>query len=159
MNLPNIRQYQSRDKDAVYQLHVTALKTAGTYIGSGVWDRDFENIEEIYIRSGGEFLVGELDGLIVSMGALRPHSTERVELKRMRVLPELQRKGFGQQMYEALEQRARELGFTTLYLDVTEKQQRARKFYEKNGFVLVGHVVLGGQDTALYEKKLFDSIS
>lgn len=151
MKLPIIRQYEPRDKDAVYQLHVKAH--VGERVG-GTWERDFDHIEEVYIRSGGEFLVGELNGSVVSMGALKPDTTQRVELKRMRVLPELQRKGFGQQMYDALEQRARELGFTTIFLDVTAKLNIALTFYEKNGFVEIGRTVLAGQDTVLYEKLL-----
>ena len=40
---------------------------------------------------------------IVAMGALRPLDGRTAELKRMRVLPEYQRRGYGQRILDSLE--------------------------------------------------------
>ena len=71
------------------------------------FDEDLHRIEEAYLTSGGEFLVGELDGRIVAMGAFKRHDMESAEVGRMRVHPDFWRRGFGQQMLTTLEQHAR----------------------------------------------------
>jgi len=51
------------------------------------------------------------------MGALKKKSDTAAQIKRMRVLPDFQRKGYGQLILDSLEIKARKLGFTELYLD------------------------------------------
>jgi len=132
-----IRQYSPSDKQAVSELHNVALEATGASY-PGPWDNDLQDIERIYIQSGGEFLVGELDGHIVAMGALKPINPTTAELKRMRVQPEYQRMGFGQLMLDRLESRAKQLGYHVIELDTTVQQVAARKLYEKNGYVNFG---------------------
>src|SRR6516164_5850761 len=113
----HIRRYQGTDNDVVWALHNAALAATGAHLGNGPWDDDLHHIEQVYLENGGEFLVGEYDGQVAAMGAFRPDSAERAELKRMRVMPALQGRGFGQAILQALEQQARACGYTTLYLD------------------------------------------
>lgn len=94
--------------------------------GNGPWDDDLQHIDEVYL-SDGDFLVGEADGGIVAMGAIRKKTDDCAELKRMRVHPEHQRLGYGQQMLDALEQRARTFGYRRLCLDTTVQQVAARR--------------------------------
>lgn len=101
--------------------------------GHGPWDDDLHNIEETYLKGDGEFLVAELDGEIVAMGALRASGTGRAELKRMRVNPRYQRRGLGELILEQLETRARELGVRILQLDTTVAQTAAQHLYRKHG--------------------------
>src|SRR5919199_967643 len=98
----HIRRYEPGDKDAVRRLHDDALNEVGAHLGSGPWDEDLNEIEGVYLRSGGEFLVGVLHGEIVAMGALRRISRHKAELKRMRVRPDLQGRGYGQTLLGAL---------------------------------------------------------
>lgn len=149
-----IRRYQSIDKEAVWNLHVLALKEAGAFIGSGEWDRDFDKIEDIYLNSGGEFLVGLIDGKIIAMGALKRISADRAEIKRMRVNPAFQRRGFGQAILTELERQAELKGYRTLQLDTSTLQTAARGLYEKNGYKETRRGTLGGLKTIFYEKKL-----
>jgi GNAT superfamily N-acetyltransferase len=148
-----IRRYKAEDREEVQALHKLALEQVGVYIGSGRWDSDLDDIEGVYLK-GGEFLVGECEGRIVAMGAFRRTSPERAELKRMRVHPDFQKRGFGQKILDALEKKARELGYTTLHLDTAVKQVAAQKLYAKNGYRETGRTVLGGFDAILYEKRL-----
>jgi ribosomal protein S18 acetylase RimI-like enzyme len=155
-----LRRYTSADQEAVEHLHVTAMKQTGAYLGRGPWDDDVYAIEDVYLRNAGEFLIGECDGQIVAMGALKRTSTERAEIKRMRVAREYQGRGFGQQILDALEARARALGYLTLHLDTSVLQISAQKLYEKNGFREVGREIYHSIDTnqplevILYEKQL-----
>ncbi|WP_069804112.1 GNAT family N-acetyltransferase [Thermogemmatispora onikobensis] len=133
-----LRRYRPADQEAVERLHVTLLKETGAYLGRGSWDDDVYAIEEHYLNNGGEFLIGECDGKIVAMGALKRTDAERAEIKRMRVLPEYQGRGYGQRLLEALEARARTLGYRLLHLDTSVLQTAAQRLYTKNGFREVG---------------------
>ena len=150
----NIRQYRSTDENAVWNLHNLALEATGAHAGNGPWDDDLKSIEEVYILSGGDFLVGELDGMVIAMGALKRTDSERVQLKRMRIHPSHHRKGYGQIMVTALEERAVALGFRIVHLDTTTIQVAAQKLYEKNGFRKVGEDRFERFEVLLYEKEL-----
>jgi ribosomal protein S18 acetylase RimI-like enzyme len=149
----SIRRYRAKDHEQVVALHRLALEQVGLFIRSGPWDSDLDDIKGVYLKSG-EFLVGEYERHIVAMGAFRRTSPERAELKRMRVHPDFQRRGYGQAILDALEKRAREMGYATLHLDTAVKQVAAQELYLKNGYQETGRTVLGGFDAILYEKRL-----
>jgi len=149
-----IRRYEPRDRHAVRRLHDDALNEVGAHLGSGPWDDDLDEIESVYLDKGGEFLVGVLDGQIVAMGALMRISPEKAELKRMRVRPGLQGRGYGQAMLDALHHRASELGYSTLRLDTTVQQRAAQHLYLKNGYSEVGRGVVGPFDCIFYEREI-----
>jgi ribosomal protein S18 acetylase RimI-like enzyme len=94
-----------------------ALQHAVSYVEDPNLDADPDRIDIQYLNGRGEFLVGELDGKIVTMGASRRLSDTTSELKRRRVHPDLQRRGHGTTMLRALERRAKDLGYTTIELD------------------------------------------
>ena len=129
-----IRRYRSADHDAVWELHNVALLQIGAHAGNGPWDGDLHRIEAVYISPGGEFFVGTSSGRIVAMGALLRHSANQASIRRMRVHPDVQRKGLGRQMLSALEQRAAELGFRTLILETTVQQVPAIQLYSRSGY-------------------------
>src|SRR5919199_5425875 len=112
----HIRRYEPGDRRAVRRLHDEALNEVGAHLGSGPWDEDLDEIEGMYVESGGEFFVGTLGKEIVAMGALRRMSPHAAEVKRMRVKPGLQGCGYGQTLLDALHDRAAELGYSTLRL-------------------------------------------
>jgi GNAT superfamily N-acetyltransferase len=149
----HIRRYEPGDKRAVRRLHDDALNEVGAHLGSGPWDDDLDEIEGFYLEKGGEFLVGVLDGEIVAMGALMKISPERAELKRMRVRPGLQGRGYGQAMLDAMHRRASELGYSTLRLETTVQQRAAQRLYLKNGYSEVGRGVVGPFDCIFYERE------
>ncbi|HET8845204.1 MAG TPA: GNAT family N-acetyltransferase [Ktedonobacteraceae bacterium] len=158
-----LRRYTPADQQAVEQLHVFAMQQTGAYLGRGPWDDDVYAIEEAYLKNGGEFLIGECDGLFVAMGALKRTTPQRAEIKRMRVSSEYQGRGYGQRILEKLEACARALGYQILHMDTSLLQIPAQKLYEKNGFREVGRDIYQqevGQKTyqplevILYEKCL-----
>ena len=133
-----LRRYTPADQQAVEHLHVLAIQQTGAYLGRGPWDDDVYAVEEVYLKNHGEFLVGEYDGLLVAMGALKRTDPERAEVKRMRIHPDYQGRGYGQRMLDELEACARALGYRTLHLDTSLLQIAAQRLYEKNGFREVG---------------------
>jgi ribosomal protein S18 acetylase RimI-like enzyme len=149
-----VRGFRPADRDAVWDLHERALRDAGAFDPDLTHlDDAFRRISEVYVDPGGAFLVGELEGSIVAMGAFRPLTAPKSEagralsyasavddpesaaaLKRMRVDPECYRQGFGSEILAALERRASDRGIQTLVLDTTPGQTAARAFYESHGY-------------------------
>lgn len=155
MSRLEIRSYKPIDLEAVVQLHHAALKAAGAHAGEGSWDDDLSDIEGVYLANSGVFLVGLLNDRIVAMGALRRVFDERVEIKRMRVLPELQRLGLGQAMLDALEQEAVRRGYKIICLDTTIIQIAAQKMYLKNGYFEIERKIQDFPfESIFYEKRL-----
>jgi GNAT superfamily N-acetyltransferase len=150
----HIRRFEAGDKLAVRRLHDDALNEVGAHLGSGPWDDDLDEIENVYLGRGGEFLVGVLDGEVVAMGALMRISPERAELKRMRVRPGLQGRGYGQAMLDALHHRASELGYSKLRLDTTVQQRAAQRLYLKNGYSEAGRGIVGPFNCIFYEREI-----
>ena len=148
----HIRRYRPSDKRAVRRLHDDALNEVGTHLGAGPWDEDLDDIEGVYLDSGGEFLVGILEGEVVAMGAIRRVSPDAAEVKRMRVRPGLQGRGYGQTLLDALHRRAANLDYTTLHLDTTVQQRAARHLYTKNGYREAGRGKVGPFDCVFYER-------
>lgn len=146
-----IRRYEPGDREAVWNLHNDALNEVGAHLGNGTWDDDLHAIESVYLEDGGEFLVGEQDGRLIAMGALRRTSGDRAGITRMRVAPALQGRGIGQALLDALHRRAAELGYATLHLDTTVHQKAARRLYERNGYREVGRGPVGPFDCVYYE--------
>ena len=54
-----IRRYRLEDHAQVMDLHVAPMQAVGAYRGPGPWDDDLNDIEGVYLASGGEFLVGD----------------------------------------------------------------------------------------------------
>lgn len=150
-----IRRYTPADQAAVEHLHVFAIQQAGAYLGRGPWDDDIYAIEDHYLNNYGEFLLGEIEGRLVAMGAFRRTSLMRAEIMRMRVHPDYQGQGFGQLILSELETRARTRGYTTFHLHTSTVQIAAQKLYEKNGFREVGRETYHKLQIILYEKALF----
>jgi len=149
-----IRQYQYTDRAEVRTLHDVALESVGAHMGRGPWDADLDRIEKEYLEDGGEFLVGHLDGKIIAMGALKRTDSKWVEIKRMRVHPDFHRRGFGQMILRALEDRAEELGYSHLHLDTTVQQIAAQGLYDENGYKRTGRKNIGGFSVIVYEKEI-----
>ena len=149
-----IRRYRDSDQEEVWALHNVALKDVGAHAGNGPWDDDLHHVRDVYLEKSGEFLVGTLVGRIVAMGALKHLTTSHAEIKRMRVHPVHQRRGFGQAILDALEARAAELGYSTLQLDTTVQQTAAQKLYIKNGYVEEERTMSGEFNVIKYVKAL-----
>ena len=166
----SIRRFRPADVPRLQELNETALRRVDAY-AEGVTDGDLGKIAETYVDSGGEFLVGEVDGKIVSMGALKPADPDdekcfaarralepgegpAAEVTRMRVDPAHQQRGYGTRMLDVLESRAHELGFEVLVLDTTRRQEGARRLYESFGYEQVEAVEWREYEVCCYRKRL-----
>jgi ribosomal protein S18 acetylase RimI-like enzyme len=154
MNNLTIRRYQEQDKEAIWQLHVDGLNQTSSFVSHPELDLDFENINGVYIERKGEFFVASLNNTIIGMGALKQIDTDTAEIKRMRVHFNHQGKGIGSMILEKLLVRAKELGYSKLILDTTEKQVVAQKMYEKHGFMRCNKNSIGSSNVLFYQLDL-----
>jgi len=126
----------------------------GTLIEDPEFYLDLHDIEGVYLKGDGEFLVGVYDGQVVAMGALVKTSPERAEVKRMRVAPTFRRRGFGQEILDVLHRRAAGLGYMTLHLDTGVSHGAARNLYEANGYRETRRGMVGPVECIFYEKSV-----
>ena len=75
------------------------------------------------------------------------HDLQAIEIERIYVLKEFQRKSIGQALFEIAVHKALQIHATCIWLGVWEHNTKAINFYKKNGFVEFGkHNFLLGTD-------------
>jgi len=82
----------------------------------------------------GKFIVGYEDGIAVCCGGIKRLDDEACEIKRMYVAPQARGRGVARILLTALEDEARELGYTIARLDTGPKQPGAQRVYETSGY-------------------------
>ncbi len=85
-------------------------------------------------RPDGAFLVGYLEERPMCCGGVKRLPDGACEIKRMFVAPEFRGRGHARTLLVALEEVARELGYTVARLDTGPKQRGARHLYESAGY-------------------------
>ena len=88
------------------------------------------------------FLLAKLHGVIIGCGALKELSGNEALMTRLFVASSHRGSGLAARLFDALFERARVLGYTTIVLDVNRESARAIRFYEKQGmdeFIPVPH--------------------
>jgi ribosomal protein S18 acetylase RimI-like enzyme len=113
-----------------------------------------EKIAEELTDPKSLFLIAEVDSEPAGYAKLIFESTEPeiiaewpVELSRLYSHQKFLGQGVGQALMDACFDRAKEAGRDVIWLGVWEYNPRAQRFYEKNGFRLVGkHTFLLGAD-------------
>lgn len=82
-------------------------------------------------------LVAYEDGKPVACGAIKEYAEKIMEVKRMYVLPIARGKGFASQVLKALEEWAKELGYSKCVLETGKKQPEAIQLYTKNNYTII----------------------
>src|SRR5262245_19441400 len=80
------------------------------------------------------FVIARVDGSAVGCGALRGLEPGIGEVKRMFVVPEFRGRGIARQILEALESRARDLGYASVWLETGIGQPEAIGLYKSAGY-------------------------
>ncbi len=85
-------------------------------------------------RPGGAFIVGYVDERPICCGGVKRLPDGACEIKRMFIDPEFRGRGLARILLVALEDKARELGYTIARLDTGPRQRGARHLYESAGY-------------------------
>jgi GNAT superfamily N-acetyltransferase len=147
-----LRGYQAEDDQAVWHLHNLALDQVEVHRGDGKWDDDLRDIPGFY-HDRRAFIVGCLNQQVIAMGAFKPVSEQVAEIRRMRVHPDFQRRGYGQQLLEYLETLAVKSGHKILTLHTTSSQIAAQRLYANNGYVEISRQPWRNMERIYFEKR------
>lgn len=79
-------------------------------------------------------VVAYLNDKPAGCGAFKPFDETTVEIKRMFVLPEFRGQRVAEQVLQALETWASEIGMTSCVLETGHKQPEAIRLYQRNGY-------------------------
>ncbi len=104
-------------------------------IPSGKWVKSLDT-------SGRMHLAAELDGKLIGTASICPSRWEKHkdcgEIVSIYFLPGFMGKGFGGALFDRCVSELTKQGFERIILWVLEENSRARRFYERNGFVCTG---------------------
>ena len=87
-----------------------------------------------FAAPAGAFLLVVRDGVTVGCAGLRRHDEQTAELKRMYVRPAYRRQGLARLLLDAVEERARRLGYRQLILETGVLQPQAMALYASHGY-------------------------
>ena len=82
----------------------------------------------------GTFVVMRLDGELVGCGGFKPSSPDVAYLKRMWVSKDVRGHGLGKRLLNALEDRARDLGYRAIQLETHKSLGEAQQLYRSHGY-------------------------
>lgn len=133
-----IRRSEQRDDLRIAQIVRDCLTEYG-YAGrmDSAWGDPFlEHFSEVYIHDDDAYWVAENeDGLVVAGVGIGPmEGVEDVcELQKMYCIKEYRGTGIAQRLLDIALRFAKE-HYSSCYLETFENMERARRFYERNGF-------------------------
>ena len=149
-----LKRYESKFNDSILALHRGAIEGFSLGMSQVQDEADLVAIESTYLDSGGEFLVGFVDDQLVAMGGFILLTGSKAELKRMRIKPDCQGRGYGSIILGALERRAREAGICTLCLETAKRRPLTLAFYRQHGYRDEGVGFYGDVETVKFSKSL-----
>ena len=123
-------RFDSFDVQALVEAQQEEMR--GRYAGVG--DIGPAREAHMFEPPDGVFLVTRAEGRAVACGGVCRFDAARAELKRMYVLPAARGNGLGRRLLEALEDEARQLGYTGIVLETGDKQPEALGLYLSAGY-------------------------
>ena len=135
-----IRDWQKSDRTAAAHIISTVLSEYGLIWEAEGADRDVLEIEEYYLKTGGEFWVIEhkdKKDKILGTGAYYPinRGENAVEIRKMYFLPEIRGLGLGKYLLQELEKIIKNRGFKEIWIETASILKEAVQLYEDNGYI------------------------
>lgn len=99
-------------------------------------DRDVLEVEEYYLKTGGEFWVIEHQNYIVGTAAYYPinRGEKAVEVRKMYLLSSVRGLGLGKYLLQELEKAIANRGFEQIWIETASVLVEAVKLYESRGY-------------------------
>jgi putative acetyltransferase len=128
-----IRSFRPSDLPACQVLYRDGL--LGGKLAENDTGLDIDDIESAYMRPGNHFWVAETpDGNVVGMIGVQHHDEGAGEIRRLRVLQEMRRRGIGTMLTEAAVKFCHEHQYLKVTLDTFVEREAAIKLFEKFRF-------------------------
>lgn len=138
---PTIRQYRREDDQEIWALADAVQDTGPTALPGVPIDAppeslaaELADIGKVFLRSGGDFLVAEVDDHVIGTAGLLLREEGEADVISLAVHPGYRRRGIGSALVETIERRANDLGIRKLNLDVGSNAREAISFYRAVGF-------------------------
>jgi GNAT superfamily N-acetyltransferase len=151
-------RYKPEFQEPMLVLHRSAIEGFTLGMSQQQDEADLLAIEEVYLRSRGEFLLGFLGERLVAMGGFKRLSDGLAELRRMRIARDLQGLGYGTHLLRELERRAFQSGVRTLCLDTARRRPLTLEFYRKHGYYETSQSFYGAVETVQFRKVLDERV-
>ena len=131
-----IRDWQQQDRNFTVAVIRDVLQEYSLPWQPENADRDVLEVENAYLKRGGEFWVVEQENKLVGTAAYYPidRGEKAVEIRKMYLLPNARRVGLGQYLLQQLETKITTQGFTEVWIETASVLKSAIKLYEKNGY-------------------------
>ncbi len=143
-----LRQAAPGDEPLLRQLRLAAMTDAPEAFGSN-YERELARTVADWTRwlaPGATFLVEAPEGVAVGLVAAVPDATAPlVHLMAMWVDPVARGTGAADALVEAVVAWTAARGQAVVQLHVEKQNVRARRLYERHGFVVTGHEIAGGR--------------
>lgn len=151
-------RYQPEYQEPMLALHRSAIEGFTLGMSQQQDEADLVAVEDVYLRSRGEFPLGFIGEKLIAMGGFKRLSENSAELRRMRIARDLQGRGYGTLMLRELERRAVQSGIRTLCLDTARRRPLTLEFYRKHGYKESGQSFYGAVETVQFSKSLDDRV-
>ena len=131
-----VRDWQPLDREAAANVIKTVLEEYGLPWQPELADRDVIEVEQAYLKVGGEFWVVEQNGTIVGTAAYQPiaRGQNAVEIRKMYLLPEVRGIGLGRYLLLELENAIAIKDYQEIWIETASSLKEAVKLYERNGY-------------------------
>jgi len=126
------------DIDATRAIFLEYASSLGIDLYFQNFDEELAHLPGDYTVPMGGLLLATVDEQLAGCGAFRPLTTtdyaNACEMKRLYVRPAFRRFGLGRLLAQALMDRARGAGYSTMLLDTLDDMEAARELYTTLGF-------------------------
>ncbi|MEY3866698.1 MAG: hypothetical protein RLZZ338_589 [Cyanobacteriota bacterium] len=131
-----IRDWQERDRALASNVISKVLGEYGLKWEPEGADIDVIDIENYYLKRGGEFWVIEKQDNIVGTAAYYPieRGENSVEIRKMYLLPEVRGQGLGKFLLTELEKTILSHGYQEIWIETASVLKEAVILYEKYGY-------------------------
>jgi GNAT superfamily N-acetyltransferase len=151
-------RYQPEYQEPMLALHRSAIEGFDLGMSQQQEEADLIAIEDVYLRNGGEFLLGFIGERLVAMGGFQRLSDSVAELRRMRIARDLQGRGYGTLLLRELERRAFQSGIRTFCLETARRRPLTLEFYRKHDYKETGRGFYGAVETVQFSKALDERV-
>jgi GNAT superfamily N-acetyltransferase len=114
--------------------HREDIHLIDAYFDAEGFEQELASLPGKYVPPHGQLLLATLDGAPAGCVALREIDSSSCEMKRMFVYTQFHGKGVGHALADAVIEEARALGYRTMRLDTSIRQDEAKGLYQHLGF-------------------------
>jgi putative acetyltransferase len=119
------------------QRHHEDMHLIDAYFDAAAFEQELASLPGHYAPPHGQLLLATVDGAPAGCVALREIDAACCEMKRMFVYPPFHGQGVGHALAEVLINEARSMGYRTMRLDTSIRQDEAKRLYLRLGFQVI----------------------